>query len=148
MPKSSIQQTWLVASWEFLHFFKWKQEIISKLIMVGIALVVFLWQTVKHDYTDEYKVAIKPVGELTLNSDKFVFDEVTKDLSELKEELKDAISYYFNAKARSIYAELKASRAAARLGLRILPDELQGEVGEALVGLFEKELGNLLEKAL
>ena len=46
------------------------------------------------------------------------------------------------------YAELKASRAAARLGLRILPDELQGEVGEALVGLFEKELGNLLEKAL
>lgn len=89
MPKSSIQQTWLVASWEFLHFFKWKQEIISKLIMVGIALVVFLWQTVKHDYTDEYKVAIKPVGELTLNSDKFVFDIVTKDLSELKEELKN-----------------------------------------------------------
>jgi len=32
--------------------------------------------------------------------------------------------------------------------LRILPDDLQGEVGEALVGLFEKELGNLLEKAL
>ena len=47
-----------------------------------------------------------------------------------------------------MYAELKASRAAARLGLRILPDDLQGEVGEALVGLFERELGNLLEKAL
>ena len=67
---------------------------------------------------------------------------------ELKEELKEAISYYFNAKARSVYAELKASRAAAKLGLRILPDDLQGEVGEALIGLFEKELGNLLEKAL
>ena len=61
--------------------------------------------------------------------------------------MKEAISYYFNAKARSVYAELKASRAATRLGL-ILPDDLQGEVGEALVGLFEKELGNLLEKAL
>ena len=49
---------------------------------------------------------------------------------------------------RSVYAELKATRAATRLGLRLLPDELQGEVGEALVGLFEKELGTLLDKAL
>ena len=58
------------------------------------------------------------------------------------------MSYYFHAKARSLYAELKATRAATRLGLRILPDEIQGELGEALVGLFEKELGELLEKAL
>ena len=42
----------------------------------------------------------------------------------------------------------KATRAATRLGLRLLPDELQGEVGEALIGLFEKELGTLLDKAL
>ena len=60
---------------------------------------------------------------------------------ELKEEIKDAVSYYFQSKARSIYAELKATRAATRLGLRLLPDDLQGEVGEALVSLFEKELG-------
>ena len=77
----------------------------------------------------------------------YIRQKVDADV-ELKEELKEAISYYFNAKARSVYAELKASRAAAKLGLRILPDDLQGEVGEALIGLFEKELGNLLEKAL
>ena len=67
---------------------------------------------------------------------------------ELKDELREAISYYFSAKARSLYAELKATRAATRLGLRILPEDLQGEVGEALVSLFERELGELLEKAL
>jgi hypothetical protein len=67
---------------------------------------------------------------------------------DLKAEIKDAVAYYFHSKARSIYAELKATRAATRLGLRLLPDELQGEVGEALVTLFEKELGALLEKAL
>jgi len=67
---------------------------------------------------------------------------------ELKAEIKEAVGYYFQSKARSIYAELKATRAATRLGLRLLPDELQGEVGEALVSLFEKELGALLEKAL
>jgi len=69
---------------------------------------------------------------------------------ELKAEIKEAVGYYFQSKARSIYAELelKATRAATRLGLRLLPDDLQGEVGEALVTLFEKELGDLLEKAL
>ena len=67
---------------------------------------------------------------------------------DLKAEIKEAVAYYFHSKARSIYAELKATRAATRLGLRLLPDELQGEVGEALVTLFEKELGALLEKAL
>ncbi len=67
---------------------------------------------------------------------------------DLKAEIKEAVAYYFHSKARSIYAELKATRAATRLGLRLLPDELQGEVGEALVTLFEKELGELLEKAL
>ena len=67
---------------------------------------------------------------------------------ELKQEIKEAVAYYFHTKARTIYAELKATRAATRLGLRLLPDDLQGEVGEAIVSLFEKELGALLEKAL
>jgi len=67
---------------------------------------------------------------------------------ELKAEIKEAVTYYFHSKARSIYAELKATRAATRLGLRLLPDDIQGEVGNALVALFEKELGDLLEKAL
>jgi ribonucleotide reductase alpha subunit len=70
------------------------------------------------------------------------------DDPELKEEIKEAVAYYFHSKARSIYAELKATRAATRLGLRMLPDELQVEVGDDLVTLFEKELGALLEKAL
>ena len=60
---------------------------------------------------------------------------------ELKAEIKEAVAYYFHTKARTIYAELKATRAATRLGLRLLPDDLQGEVGEAVVSLFEKELG-------
>ena len=67
---------------------------------------------------------------------------------DLHAEIKEAVNYYFQQKARSVYAALKATRAATRLGLRLLPDELQGEVGEALIGLFEKELGAMLDKAL
>ena len=77
----------------------------------------------------------------------YIKDKIDSD-EELKTELKEAVAYYFSAKARSLYAELKASRAATKLGLKILPEDLQGEVGGALVGLFEKELGELLEKAL
>lgn len=73
---------------------------------------------------------------------------VIEDDPELKADLKDAINTYFLAQMRSVYAELKASRAAARLGLRLLPEEMHGEVGDALIGLFEKEIGTLLEKAL
>ena len=40
---------------------------------------------------------------------------------ELKAEIKEAVAYYFHSKARSIYAELKATRAATRLGLRSFP---------------------------
>ena len=74
---------------------------------------------------------------------------VIEDLHpELKADLKDAINTYFMAQMRSVYAELKASRATAKLGLRLLPDDMHGEVGDALIGLFEKEIGTLLEKAL
>ena len=59
---------------------------------------------------------------------------------ELKEEIKDAVSYYFQSKARSIYAELKATRAATRLGLRLLPDDLQGEVEKHWFHYLKKSL--------
>ena len=42
---------------------------------------------------------------------------------ELKAEIKEAVAYYFHTKARTVYAELKATRAATRLGLRLLPDD-------------------------
>ena len=59
---------------------------------------------------------------------------------ELKAEIKEAVAYYFHTKARTIYAELKATRAATRLGLRLLPDDLQGESQNTLVNRFESVL--------
>ena len=45
-----------------------------------------------------------------------------------------------------MYAELKASRAAARLGLRLLPEEMHGEVGDALIGYLRKKLEHYSKK--
>ena len=131
------------------YFHRWVQECwpARHIMAIEKLLTGNLGSQVKELMATE-DIMLEAVRDLVKDEIKtYIRDKVEAD-QELKAELKDAISYYFNAKARSVYAELKASRAAAKLGLRVLPEELQGEVGEALVGLFEKELGNLLEKAL
>ncbi|RAH16604.1 MAG: hypothetical protein CMB56_000745 [Methanobacteriota archaeon] len=70
------------------------------------------------------------------------------DTPELKEELKETIQNYFEAKARSAFAEVKASRSALKLGMNLLPEEMQQEFAELVMNMFEKELGELLERAL
>ncbi len=67
---------------------------------------------------------------------------------DLKSELEDTIRYYYTTRIRTVYAELKAARAATRLGIRLLPDDLQEDVSHALIELFEREIGTLLERAL
>ena len=93
-------------------------------------------------------LVIEAFRDLVKDELKAHIRNVVDEEPELRAEVKEAVSYYFHAKARTLYAELKATRAATRLGLRLLPDDLQGEVGQAVVSLFEKELGTLLEKAL
>ena len=38
-----LNQTLTVAKWEFMQFFKWKQELIGKSIMLLVALGMYLW---------------------------------------------------------------------------------------------------------
>lgn len=59
MNKSSLtqQQLWIVAKWEFLHFFKLKQEIISKLIMLAIAGVIYFFATANSQLEQDYHLA-------------------------------------------------------------------------------------------
>ena len=81
------QQVWLVTSWEFMHFFKWKQEIISKLILIAIALIVMLWQYVKDDQLTIYKVAVPENISSFENSGQFEFVPSTDSFETLKLQL-------------------------------------------------------------
>jgi len=83
------QQVWLVTSWEFMHFFKWKQEVISKLILVGLALMVILWQYIKDEQQTVYKIAVPSSINTLKNTDNFAFIQSNKTLSELTKELED-----------------------------------------------------------
>ena len=42
MKSNKSRQLWLVTSWEFIQFFKWKQELVSKLIMLAIGAMVLV----------------------------------------------------------------------------------------------------------
>ena len=112
----------------------------------------FVWRAVAQQFekfhVQNLKALISIVNAVEKMNVPSSFKEKFDEDPELKAEIKEAVAYYFHTKARTVYAELKATRAATRLGLRLLPDDLQGEVGEAVVSLFEKELGALLEKAL
>lgn len=84
---NSLQQTWLVTNWEFMHFFKWKQEVISKLILVGVALLVMLWQHVKEENHTVYQIAIPmnvSSSKAFTNSNDFNFITTNKTIEELK----------------------------------------------------------------
>jgi ABC-2 type transport system permease protein len=87
------QQVWLVTSWEFMHFFKWKQEIISKLILVAIALVVMLWQHIKDDQITIYKVAVPANITQFQHSGQFEFYPSNESFAALKQQLAEDDSW-------------------------------------------------------
>lgn len=87
------QQVWLVTSWEFMHFFKWKQEIISKLILVAIGLIIMVWQYVKDDQLTIYKVAVPASVTQFTNSGQFEFVSSNDSFEKLKLQLAEEDSW-------------------------------------------------------
>jgi len=80
---SSTQQTLLVAKWEFMHFFKWKQELISKLILLAFGLIIFVWQQIKDDSETFYQVIVPSQLAMAEQVGEFKFiasDEPTQAL--------------------------------------------------------------------
>ena len=67
---------------------------------------------------------------------------------ELREELRDAVRLYFEARVHQAYASLKFVKASAKLGVQMLPGELREELGKEIGSLLEKEVAALLEKAV
>jgi hypothetical protein len=64
------------------------------------------------------------------------------DDPELKQEFKDAIGMYFEAKVKEMYANLKLAKASAKLGIDLMPEPLKKDFTREL----EKELGSIVDK--
>jgi hypothetical protein len=84
-----------------------------------------------------------------------VRDEVKKRMREeldknpsVREELKEAVRAYYEAKVHESYAALKFAKASAKLGVSIMPDNLRDELGREIQAILEKDVAGILEKAL
>ena len=72
---SNFEQVWTVAKWEFLHFFKLKQEIIGKLIMLAVGLTIYFIATQTQKLDDVYHIA---------TDQEFVIESVSADANVFK----------------------------------------------------------------
>ena len=152
--KNQLQQTWLVTSWEFMHFFKLKQEIISKLILLGVALLVMLWQYIKEDDLAKYKVAISPAMNLTQQIGEFEFITTDKPIEQLKQELAEAETWHALLEeqahvsgAKQITLHAKDKQSWQQDLQQILTQEYSRAYADSL-GLAQTQLAVLSQPAL
>lgn len=66
----------------------------------------------------------------------------------LRREIKEAVGEYLEAKVNEGYAALKLTKAGAKLGLNLVPPHLRSKISKEFLGLFEKELTEIIEKTL
>ena len=59
----------------------------------------------------------------------------------LRQELKDAIGMYFEAKIKEAYASVKLAKAGAMLGLKLVPDDIKDELSKEI----EHDISKILE---
>jgi ABC-2 type transport system permease protein len=66
------RQSLIVARWEFLRFFKWKQQLISYLLMLSIGAAVVLWSYFTDESRQQYRIAV-PADFVIENTAQFQF---------------------------------------------------------------------------
>lgn len=66
------RQSLIVARWEFLRFFKWKQQLVSYLLMLGVMAAVALWSFFTDESRHQYRIAV-PAGFSIDNTEQFQF---------------------------------------------------------------------------
>ncbi|MDX1611216.1 MAG: hypothetical protein R3185_02520 [Candidatus Thermoplasmatota archaeon] len=74
--------------------------------------------------------------------------ESLDDNPELKQEVRDAVGRYFEAKVMQTLALLALGKAGAKVSLEALPEHLRGKVGQDLAKAIEQDLTAVLEKTL
>lgn len=67
-----------------------------------------------------------------------------EDNPELREELKDAIGSYYEARVQETVAGLRMARLGAKLGIEAMPEKMRQELSDELQGIVEDEVGRIL----
>lgn len=100
------------------------------------------------DIIPQKDLVIDAVQDLVRDEIKRYIRQKLDEDPELKKEIKDAVNEYLTAKVRELNAALRLAKSGAKLGLDLIPEHLRQEVSRDIVKLFEKELGDIIERGL
>lgn len=87
------RQSLIVAKWEFLRFFKWKQQLISYLLMLAVMAAVSLWSYFTDESRQQYRIAV-PAGFVIENTEQFQFQRPSISLDAQLEQLQSDESWH------------------------------------------------------
>ena len=116
------RQSIVVAKWEFLRFFKWKQQLISYLLMLGIMGAVFAWSYFVDESRAEYRIAV-PAHYTLSNTEQFQFQRPTVTLEEQLNQLRHSETWH--AVVAEEAEQVVIHTAAGKKWQKLLEQELQ-----------------------
>jgi hypothetical protein len=97
---------------------------------------------------DAEDIMVEALRDMVKDEVKSHIKAVLEKDPKLRQEIKDAIYMYLEARARQLYASMKIAKGAAKLGLSMIPPELKQEMSKEILSILEKELGNIMDRAL
>ena len=93
-------------------------------------------------------LAIEAVRDLAKDEIKnYIKSKIDAD-PVLKQEIKEAVEIYIEAKAKEAYAGLRLAKAGAKVGLELIPEDMRAEIAKEFVKIFEEEITDILSKTL
>ena len=90
------------------------------------------------------EIIVEVARELVKDEIKRIILQKLEASPELRQEFRDAIGMYFEAKIKEAYAGIKLAKSSAKLGLDLIPDHLRDEMSKEL----QQELIKIVEKTL
>ena len=90
------------------------------------------------------ELLIEVARELVKDEIKRIIKQKLEENPDLRQELKDAIGMYFEAKIKEAYAGVKLAKSSAKLGLELIPDHMRDEMSKEL----QSDLIKIIEKTL
>jgi len=97
---------------------------------------------------DAENIVMEAARDLIKDEIKRVIRIRLEENPKLRDEIKESISLYLEAKARQTFALVKLTKCGAKLGMELIPPSLKAEISKELMSIFEKEFAAMMEKGL
>lgn len=93
-------------------------------------------------------LVIQALQELVKDEIKKYIKRKIDDDPSLKKEIISAVETYMEAKMREGYAALKLTKAGAKLGIKLIPENLRDEMTKEVIKIFENEISTIMDKTI